>query len=509
MKTAFRSAQVTKLIAIGLVIVIGGFTGLRLTGYSLAYASNNPYGYVDSCALVNNVTTIYGWANDPNAPLGPYPYATINIGTTSLTVTTNVSGYRDKQINAYIQQYYPDQPLSGEYGFVAQFSGLYKGTNYSISGTAVNYGVGANAGLTINNTHNIDGDTTKPYFANNLIPSACLAQAPTPSSPTPAPPSSSPTPTSPSSSSSRPSTSTSTSHTQTPAAATLSSAADGVAAVGTHSAAIKVPAGNASSIRLTYTSPYGITTTTPDQTVNANDVTIVLNGLEPKTTYSYTIIRTSPTTSVTSTSSTFTTSGYSLSILFMTSTGKPVTGISGSINDDSNSRAISDKNGTMSFANLASGVYVVHYVYALKAYNATIDTSSSKFGNDADNAQHIIQLRDTINVDKLASNPVPTPRKTNRQYLIVIGVVVAILLIGLLWFVWRKRRHSRAFQHDVPIGPAVPDILDRKSHLSFAKRQPPPPPPEHMGQSLRDMVIRSMHDEAIRRRQEPPENPQS
>lgn len=488
-----------------LAVVGVGLVGVHLAGYSFAFTDNNPYGYADSCALSGNTTIIYGWANDPQAPLGSSPSVQVVVGGNAVTVESDISGYRDSQINTYIKDKYPDQPTTGEYGFQANFTNLYKGHSYPISGTIINVGVGANAALSIDSSYNVDGDTSKPYFSGGAIPDTCLATAPVVVTPTPTPtptPSPSPTPAPKSSPTPTKTTTTTKSSTTTTTATptTPTPAADGTSVLGTTSAVITVPADGASQIQLTYSINGGPVQTTPEQTVSGSSATITLTDLSAETSYTYQIVRTNSSgTSATSVAAVFTTHGYEIAMQFIDSHNKPVSGIKSTINDATNSQDTSDKTGKISFINLPAAAYAVSFVYHGQTYSQDFDTSSfngSQINSNGSPAQ--LTLTDTVNVDSLSLTSAKS-KTTSKQGSHGTGWLVIILLVvfvaALVAFIrFRKHRSNR-------LAPLNVDIIDRHSHEHFKKHPPTPePPPAHMGQSLSDMVIQAMREEAQRRK---------
>ena len=177
--------RVCSVAAVALI----AFVGTYFLRSSSAATTDNPIGIADYCQLENGKTVIYGWAHDANAAAGPLPNTTVTIGNGGGSVTVaSGNNYRETQVDGYLKN--KGIPQSNIYGFTATFNGLYKGNSYSISGTVINVGVGANTALLINTgTTNFDG-VTRNIFAGNKLPDACLATKPTPTptpSPTPAP----------------------------------------------------------------------------------------------------------------------------------------------------------------------------------------------------------------------------------------------------------------------------------------------------------------------------------
>src|ERR1700743_1732324 len=88
---------------LALVVVLVAAVSTAWSPRSLADYNHNPIGVIDHCILSGSTTIIYGWAHDPDAPVGGYPQVQIKVGTATLTANTSVSGYHDAQINTYMK----------------------------------------------------------------------------------------------------------------------------------------------------------------------------------------------------------------------------------------------------------------------------------------------------------------------------------------------------------------------------------------------------------------------
>lgn len=202
-----RSVFVASLLPI-LGVTVLAFVASSMPGVSRAATSfkNAPVGVADYCRLEGSTTVIYGWAHDSQAGATNNPWVTVTVGGTTVRVATSIDGYRDKQINTYLQD--NNYKTASRYGFKASFTGKYKGTSPAISGRIENVGEGSNQALRVNTASPISsGPPDKYYFSGNRVPDACLPAAPvvstpstgtttpttTPSTPTSTPQSSTPT----------------------------------------------------------------------------------------------------------------------------------------------------------------------------------------------------------------------------------------------------------------------------------------------------------------------------
>ncbi len=467
-------------------------TGLRLAAVSSA-ATTNPYGYADFCALENNVTVIYGWASDPNASSLALPSVTLNAGGKAVTAATNRAGYRDAQVNAWIDQNRAGDPKPGTYGFRAEFPGLYKGPQHTLTGTALNEGPGSSVILSINNSGYTDGDRNKPYFAGNVIPQACLANTPAPATTAPAP---KPAPATPAAPSVQPGAST-----PAATASSLSNAADGAPTAGTLAANIDVPAGGAAKVHINYgTSPLKLDQNTPDQDVTGDKGTVSLTGLDPTTQYTYTIIRSAANgQTTTSAPAAFSTLGFVITLHFVDSQNKGIQGISANL-DGQKANKISGNSGNSEFTNISAGDHTVSYTYNDKKFSKKITAGASAVNPTEAASAKVVTLDHTINVQKAVGVTEQTPQKSSNLLNALIPIIVILLAFGLVLFgILRRRRKQQAqsYYEDFPAAPS-PEYQPVAPAVSrnVSTRQDSA---AHMGESLKDMVLRSMAEEAKRR----------
>jgi hypothetical protein len=526
-----RQTWLQRIVALLAVLVFGGF-GMHFYGSSFAASASynhNPTAIADYCTLEGSSTVLYGWAHDPDAsPPGPNPYVNITVGGSTVTVASSIAGYRDAEINTYFANNSPGEPTSSVYGWRLVVGTVYKGTVKVVSGTVINVGTGVNTALQIDTSHSVDGHI---YFnSNGSIPDVCLTNRPSPApspSPTPSPTYPPPKSGSPIKVNTTPSANSTSSNTP---ATTAFSPADATAIAGTTTASLNIPADGASSIYIKYGTDPNNLSVTSDSTVVGSDasVTILLKNLAARTTYNYQISRIFGSQTNTSVSANFITKGYSISLVFTDSKGKPIQGIVAGLN---NQKATSDKNGTITFSELAEGSYSPTFSYKGQIYSQDFSTSTAATENGTDG----ILLSQTVDVSKLSASKTGNSTVKNKSSSIVIGIVISIIiliLIGLAIWWWVRRRHSNDLHLVVPppnlsIVPK-PVISQDTSQLplppkqilqsiekttlhrsSSNSQQPVPPftPPKHMGESLRDMVIQSMAEEAAKHPENKPRPP--
>jgi len=519
-----------------IVTAIVGLSGMWLVSQSLA-ASTSPYGTADYCALEGSDTVIYGWANDAQATATAQPSVVVKVGVVSTTVTSPLN-YRTAAINTFIDQNHPGDPKPGFYGFRAVISNLYKDNTYAISGTVINVGAGSNTALAINGGHYVDGDTSKPYFAGGVIPKACTLTRPTPPpppppgpGPTPPPPAPTPTPTP------KPTPKPS------PVPAPTADANGGVVA-GTLAATITVPAGNASKIHILYGSdPVLLSEKTDDKDTNNADTQFDLTSLNPAADYSYQIVRTnSAGQTVTSGVATFTTAGFSIVLHFVNDKGTAISGVSCSIKS-TDYKAKSDKDGLATFKGVKPGDYTIDYTYNGASHTLPIVADATGISSDDAIKTTEASLQYYVNVDKVSVVNV-TNKPVSKSGKIILGIILlaAIIAVALI-FVIRRRRYASPYADtvdenyqfntssepsgDVGVEQPVPEFAplplptpDAPStavppvfpSLDESNPNPPAPvapvpddrprgpngmilpgdSPEHMGLSLKEMVLRSM-----------------
>src|ERR1044071_1061698 len=102
-----------------------------------AVDKNNPIGSADYCKLEGSTTAIYGWAHDGNSGSGQTPKVRVVAGSKSVEVWTNLPSGKDAAINANLAN--QGIATGSNYGFKAAFSGIYKGSAPTVSGTIFNY----------------------------------------------------------------------------------------------------------------------------------------------------------------------------------------------------------------------------------------------------------------------------------------------------------------------------------------------------------------------------------
>lgn len=514
---ARRRRQPHYIVNLGLgtlVLAVLAATGIRFMDFTSA-ATINPYGYADYCALENNTTIIYGWAADPNATSLTQPLATINAGGQAVTVVTGQSGYRDAAINAWIDQHRAGDPKPGTYGFRAPLAGLYKGTRNVITGSVINEGPGSSVILNINTSGPTDGVTGRPYFAGNIIPDACLATRP--ASPTPpATPPAAPSPTTPRPNPSSPGP-TPVPVTPQPAGS-LSSATDAEITAGSLAVSVKVPAGGATNVRLLYgTNPLAPGNATADIPVVDGVATIPISALEARTTYSYQIVRFDAAgRTATSPVGTFKTRGFTLTVRFTDNKKAGQKGIAASLSVQPGTRKTTDDKGVVSFQDVPSGSHTIDFEYTGRTYQELVTTTAAKVKAETAAQAKVLTIEHAINVDalpKTSQKREAAPKQDSAALPAILALAGAALLAAIAFAV-RRRRHKR---YDYPVGgaPAPLAAYTPPSAPATSKEEPidinqypiitRPNGAEHMGESLKDMVIRSMAEEAKRRQEGPKE----
>ncbi|MDB5181734.1 MAG: hypothetical protein JWP13_497 [Candidatus Saccharibacteria bacterium] len=458
------------LTALGVFAVVG----VRVANTTSA-ATANPYGSADYCTIENNATVLYGWAADPDASSLSAPAVSLIVGDRTVTAQTNRANYRDTSVANWIQANRRGDPLPGSYGFKISLPGLYQGTQIPLSGTVLNEGGGSNTILTINNTAPIDGDGTKHFFKDNLIPEACLVPAPIPSQTASTP-------------------STTAPSLPSPKAATATSAG-AVALAGTMAAELKIRTDNTATVRVTYgKNPANLDLSSPDMPVSGAETTIPLTGLTPATTYAYRIIRTDVASKkVTTPMGNFSTLGYVISLHFVDSKNKGIAGIPVTV-INTNKEKTSDDNGDIRFTEVADGNHSVKYTYLGKTYTKTFPANASLVSPEEAAAPRVVTLDYSIDIQAAAvAKNQPLSKNGNDTALILVaglGLLAGILVIAAFALRRNKRRYTG--YSDDP-APPLPDYQPLAPPVMPGQK---PRQAEHIGESLKDLVIRSMTEEA-------------
>jgi hypothetical protein len=240
-----------------------------------------------------------------------------------------------------------------------------------------------------------------------------------------------------------------------------------------------------------------------------------LIDLTPKTDYFYEILRTDAGgKTTTSAEAKFTTAGYAASLRFIDAHGKPVSGVNGAIDDTHSTSATSDKNGTMTFSDLDDGQYTVTFHYGKLNYTRQFNTETA--GDGSDNPSKVIVLKDVVNVSKLTGGSTAGytgPVHHSKWPLILCIIALIGIAAGIV--VWLRRR-SRAGSGFLPphgdyalttlpsASSPIPPLKPPKK-VKHTKKDQPAVHLEHVGESLRDMVLKSMHEEAQKRKANKPD----
>jgi hypothetical protein len=368
---------------------------------------------------------------------------------------------------------------------------------------------------TANNVDNIHAGTL--FNANNTLPDSCLVARPV----VPPPP---PPPTGGGGTTPGTGGGTGTTKKTTPATTNPAAPADANVASGTLSAIATIPANGAKSAYLQFgTSPENLSDSSDSVTFVGSTANTTLSNLQAKTTYYYQVVRTASNGSVSSSANgTFTTTGYAVTLHFIDKDNKPVKGIDGVIDDADVTQTKSDTNGDLKFYDLDAGSYTVKYLYNKLSYKQDFNTDS--ISDDDLSSGKTVVLKDTVNVSTLKNGSTAAlPTKKHSSVLKVVLWLLFLLLMGgaIVWLLIRRRRMQELNALYGGGGSSVyvggePGAIDMPTEE--AVQLPPPPqvinapvappvtPPSasgpeasHAGESLRDMVLRSMHEEALKR----------
>lgn len=512
--------------------------------------TDDPMGYIDSCTTTSDgYTVLYGWTHDANALTGAYPQAYIEVTNYGyFTVNSGITGYRDAQVNAWVQSQFPGTPTGDTYGFVAYLAGLTKGGTYSLSGLVLNYGAGTNRPIYINNVGYVDGDTTKPYFPGNVIPQSCIYSPPPPTPvptanptppPTPAPTANptaaptaaatpKPTTSNPGSGSSNPTpvvtvkkpTSGSSAaptnatiitpleQTATPAAAPVSEGANLWTAINPSARSIDITvfSKDAKMGELYFGTNATELAKTSEQSLESNRADFTISNLNPLTAYYYKIVsRNTDGTSTEGQVRLINTKGYKLSLTFRAN-GQDAKGISAKIKEKN--VTMSSSSPTVVFQDLTPGLYNIEYTYQKKTYTTNFNLESSAAGTD-----DIVSSVITIPVAGASTTAKKSPR-----WFVFIGLATAFLVVGLAIayttrhrLVGGRRKRSRSKTEDTVFEPVyqepqaiAPSEQPPAAQNELAANQVDPYPGDevpgapHRGQSLKELVMQSMGETSVK-----------
>jgi hypothetical protein len=270
-------------------------------------------------------------------------------------------------------------------------------------------------------------------------------------------------------------------------------------------AEVKVPVGSAAVVRIKYgKNPLSLDLTTTDQPINGSEALVLMTGLDAATTYAYEVVRTDRSGKIVSSApGTFQTLGYVIAAHFVDNKNKGIQGIPAKLNIQEGEKR-SDNDGNVSFSNVPEGSHTLTYTYRDKEYTKLVTASSATVSPAEAAAARVITLDHTIDVQEAVNGAAVAPEAKRESslagLLIALGIgLLAIVLVVAGYIVQRKRRQAAEYYDNSPAPP-----LPEYKPLAPASNVPPavrPPEAVHMGESLKDMVLRSMAEEARRREQ--------
>lgn len=433
-------------------------------------ASANPYGSADYCALENNTTVIYGWAADPDARALSQPAVNLTVGNVKVTANTNRADYRDEAVTDWIRANRTGDPAPGAYGFRAAIPGIYKGTRHRISGTVLNEGRGANTILNVNRISAVDGVSKRLFFMDGVIPQACLAEVGTEPS------------------------ATAVVSLLNPAASAPLARAESRVVSGTLAAEIRLDTADTAFARLQYgRDSQAMDRLTPPQPVGGSEAVILLDGLNPATTYSYQVIRKDRKgKEIVSDIGSFTTLGYVAAVRLVDSRNSGIEGIPVKVSGQSKP-VTTDETGLALVTGISDGTHTLSYEFLGRNFQTSLVTDKYTIPASEAKTARVVTINQTIDIEKpLEAVPVAPTRRSIIPALLVAGILGAIIL-GAFISVWRRKLREQA----VVDWPEEPPKLPEFKSLSPAGSEVVdirPAHAEHLGQSLKSLVKATAKD---------------
>lgn len=309
-----------------------------------------------------------------------------------------------------------------------------------------------------------------------------------------------------------------------------------------------MPTGNAAKIYLLYgNNGLGLAQKTEEITASGSEVQFTLTGLEPSSVYSYQIVRTNSVgQTATSPLVSFATADFTVSVRFVNNKSVAVPGVNASIKS-TQLKGTSDKAGRIQFKGVKPGDYTIAYEYNGKKHDLPIVADAGSVSKEAANATSEANLEYFVNVDKLSVvSSVADPEPDSNRNLIFGIALAAVIALAVIIVIVNRRKHQADNPYEEvveenyhfntgsddtakPDGdengsdepPAAPPpvfpALDGSDNNQAPSAPPPPPPPaappimpdepasramyqppvvtEHMGLSLKQMVLNSLAEE--------------
>ncbi len=284
--------------------------------------------------------------------------------------------------------------------------------------------------------------------------------------------------------------------TPAPTAQLVSTGADATITAGTRSAQFAVSSAGAQTVKVLYGNAADkLDKSTDEQPVSGSNTTTFVKDLEPLSTYHYQVVRKVNGQAKPSATASFKTTGYDLVLNFTDNEGSPIADITGKILSPEQ-EATSNESGTMRFTNVPAGAYTIDYTYDDKQYSEALDTSSPANEDDL-NLAAVLYASTSIDVSTLGQNDSDESQaaeKKSSKLPLMLGILLLLGIIGgVVLFI--RRRSAGTDTGSVYIAPPVPvEKADPSLH--------------HVGESLRDMVVKSMREQAQHdHEQKPPKDP--
>jgi len=260
---------------------------------------------------------------------------------------------------------------------------------------------------------------------------------------------------------------------------------DQPAALGTYGAAFTVEPAGASKVSIAYGTDTSVSQQTDQVVTNGQTTPVAIQQLQPATTYYFQVIRYSATgTASKGTQGQFTTKGFNVIVAFTKSSGL-VEGIETTI-PELQLEGTSDGNGTVYFSEVTPGSYTLHYTVDGAEHQQSLDVTSNPVPDTDPTQPATADINVGINLD--ASVSTAAGGRKSKAGAVAAAVSIALLLAaagGVAWW-WFARRQRQ---------PKMDELVrfDPNDTAADMARAP------HAGESLKDMVLEGLRDEAQRR----------
>ena len=271
---------------------------------------------------------------------------------------------------------------------------------------------------------------------------------------------------------------------------------DQPSALGTYGAAFVVEPAGATKVNIIYGTDDNVSQHTDQVITNGKPTSVVIQQLQPATTYYFQVERYNAAGVATKGSmGQFTTKGFNVVVNYSSKKGASLAGIKTSI-PELQLNGSSDSSGVVFFSEVTSGRYVLHYEVNGVDHQQDLDLTAGPVA-DPDPTQPTTAVTNVgIDLDAVGAKSAKKSGGVGVIILLVILLLAAAAAGAWWYFIYRQRLPRSAM--------ATPEHIKVDHKPSHSPAPPTYQTAPHAGESLKDLVVQGMREEAERRRNQKP-----